>query len=152
PPSTSYTPDQIAKLPRVKVDLVAPPFVHEHEQIASVGPKIVEFRMIIEEKEMVIDDKGTTIWAQTFNGSMPGPTMVVHSNDLVDMPFVIPRTNHVAANIVILGSTGALGGAALSNGTPGEGVARRFMADRAGAFIYPWAPEAVVPWHVVRVM
>src|SRR5690606_29173985 len=78
PPTTSYTPEEIAKLPRVKVDLVAPPFVHKHEQIASGGPKIYEFRMVIEEKEMVIDDKGTTIWAQTFNGSMPGPTLLVH--------------------------------------------------------------------------
>jgi nitrite reductase (NO-forming) len=30
-----------ATLPRVKVDLVAPPLVHEHDQVAVGGPKIV---------------------------------------------------------------------------------------------------------------
>jgi len=27
---------------------------------------------------MVVDDQGTTLQAMTFNGSMPGPTLVVH--------------------------------------------------------------------------
>ena len=31
------------KLPRQKVELVAPPFVHAHEQATKAGPKIVEF-------------------------------------------------------------------------------------------------------------
>ncbi len=152
PPTTSYTPDEIAKLPRVKVDLVAPPFVHKHEQIASGGPKIYEFRMVIEEKEMVIDDKGTTIWAQTFNGSMPGPTLLVHQNDYVELTLVNPATNHMPHNIDFHGSTGALGGAALTKVNPGEEVVLRFKADRAGAFIYHCAPEGMVPWHVVTGM
>ena len=37
--------------------------------------------MTIEEKKMVIDDKGTTLQAMTFDGSMPGPTLVVHEGD-----------------------------------------------------------------------
>src|SRR5690606_37451753 len=152
PPATSYKPDEIAKLPRVKVDLVAPPFVHEHEQIASGGPKIVEFRMVIEEKEMVIDDKGTTIWAQTFNGSMPGPTMVVHQNDYVELTLVNPSTSVMPHNIDFHGSTGALGGAALTNVNPGEEVVLRFKADRCGAFIFHCAPEGMVAWHVVTGM
>src|SRR5690606_17872445 len=152
PPTTSYTPDEIAKLPRVKVDLVAPPFVHKHERIASGGPKIYEFRMVIEEKEMVIDDKGTTIWAQTFNGSMPGPTLLVHQNDYVELTLVNPATNHMPHNIDFHGSTGALGGAALTKVNPGEEVVLRFKADRTGAFIYHCAPEGMVPWDVVTGM
>ena len=31
------------KLPRQKVELVAPPFVHAHEQATKQGPKIIEF-------------------------------------------------------------------------------------------------------------
>src|SRR3954454_8531875 len=42
-------------LPRENVTLVAPPFVHAHDQIAKGGPKIVEFSMAIEEKPVVID-------------------------------------------------------------------------------------------------
>ena len=70
------TPD--LKLPRQKVDLVTPPFVHPHEQATRQAPRIVEFSMAIQEKEVVIDERGTKFQAMTFNGSMPGPLMVVH--------------------------------------------------------------------------
>ena len=46
------------KLPRQQVDLVAPPFVHAHEQATKQGPKIMEFTLTIEEKKVVIDDAG----------------------------------------------------------------------------------------------
>src|SRR6185295_2568813 len=59
------------KLPRQHVDLVAPPFVHPHEQATKSGPKIMEFTLNIEEKKVVIDEQGTTFHAMTFNGSMP---------------------------------------------------------------------------------
>lgn len=60
------------KLPRQQVELVAPPFVHAHEQATKAGPKIVEFKLTIREKEVVIDDAGTKFHAMTFDGSMPG--------------------------------------------------------------------------------
>ncbi len=63
------------KLPRQAVEL-APPFVHQHEQATKEGPKIIEFKLTIKEKEVVIDDAGTKLQAMTFNGSMPGPMMV----------------------------------------------------------------------------
>src|SRR5262245_52820393 len=72
---------EIAALPRQKVALVAPPFVHEHQQVATGGPKVVEFTMKIEEKPIVIDDDGTTLRGMTYNGSIPGPMMVVHQGD-----------------------------------------------------------------------
>jgi nitrite reductase (NO-forming) len=55
-------------LPRQKVELAAPPFVHAHEQATKQGPKIMEFTLTIEEKKVVIDEKGTTFQAMTFNG------------------------------------------------------------------------------------
>ena len=36
---------EVAGLPREKVTLVAPPFVHAHDQVAKGGPKVVEFTM-----------------------------------------------------------------------------------------------------------
>ena len=81
------------KLPRQKVDLVAPPFVHAHEQATKQGPKIMEFKLVVQEKKMVIDEKGTTFQAMTFNGSMPGPLMVVHEGDYVELTLVNPATN-----------------------------------------------------------
>ena len=81
----------IAKLERVKVDLIAPPFVHAHAQKAEGGPKVVEFTLTIEEKKIVIDDAGTEVHAMTFNGSVPGPMMVVHEGDYVELTLINPE-------------------------------------------------------------
>jgi nitrite reductase (NO-forming) len=40
-------PEDLSGLERIKRRLVAPPFVHEHEQVASGAPRIVEFEMTI---------------------------------------------------------------------------------------------------------
>lgn len=143
----------IASLPRQKVRLVAPPFVHAHEQVATGGPKIVEFTMTIEEKPMVIDDEGTTLQAMTFNGSVPGPLMVVHQDDYVELTLVNPESNSLAHNIDFHAATGALGGGELSLVNPGEQVTLRFRATRSGTFVYHCAPGgAMIPWHVVSGM
>src|SRR5229473_4718359 len=78
------------KLPRQSVELVAPPFVHPHEQATKERPKILEFRLVTEEKQIVIDDEGTKLQAMTFNGS---PMMVVHEGDYVEVTLVNPATN-----------------------------------------------------------
>ncbi|UYO94062.1 copper-containing nitrite reductase [Pollutimonas sp. M17] len=144
--------DTADKLDRVKVDLVAPPMVHAHEQKVTSGPKVVEFTMTIEEKKIVIDDKGTTMQAMTFNGSMPGPTMVVHEGDYVEITLVNPATNAMPHNVDFHAATGALGGAKLTDVNPGEQATLRFKADRSGVFVYHCAPEGMVPWHVVSGM
>ena len=146
---------QTAKLdlPRQKVELAAPPFVHPHEQATKQAPKIVEFRMEIIEKEVVVDDKGTKMQAMTFNGSMPGPMMVVHQGDYVELTLVNPETNTMPHNIDFHSATGALGGGALTLINPGEQVVLRWKADRAGVFVYHCAPEgSMIPWHVVSGM
>ena len=48
-------------MPRKKIDLVAPPFVHPHEQVAKTGPMINEFTLTVHEKKIVVDDEGTTM-------------------------------------------------------------------------------------------
>lgn len=73
----------LAKLPSVEVELTTPPFVHPHHQVAIGGPKVVH-SLAIEEKQLVIDEYGATGPAMTFNGSVPGPLMVVHQNDYVE--------------------------------------------------------------------
>lgn len=141
-----------ATLERVKVELVKPPFVHAHEQVATGGPKIVEFTMVIEEKVHEVDDEGTTIWAMTFDGSVPGPLMVVHEGDYVELTLINPDTNLMAHNIDFHSATGALGGAQLTDVNPGEKAVLRFKATKSGAFVYHCAPEGMVPWHVTAGM
>jgi nitrite reductase (NO-forming) len=153
PAATPATPTAISKLDRVKVDLLAPPFVHAHEQVTRLGPRIVEFTMTVEEKEMVIDGDGTKFQAMTFNGSMPGPMMVVHEGDYVELTLINPETNSLAHNIDLHSATGALGGGELTHVNPGEQVVLRWKADRTGVFVYHCAPGgSMIPWHVVSGM
>lgn len=145
-------PDQTANLERVQATLVAPPAVMDHDRVALGAPKIVEFTMTIEEKTVVVDDQGTTFQAMTFNGTMPGPTMVVHEGDYVELTLVNLETNEMPHNIDFHAATGALGGAALTLINPGEQATLRFKATRTGTFVYHCAPPGMVPWHVVSGM
>jgi nitrite reductase (NO-forming) len=143
----------LANLPRKKVKLIDPPFVHEHEQVATVGPQVVEFEMNIIEKPLVIDDLGTTVQAMTFNGTVPGPLMVVHEGDYVELTLRNDPANMMPHNIDFHSSTGALGGGGLTMVNPGEQVILRWKATRPGVFVYHCAPGGpMIPWHVVSGM
>lgn len=151
--ATSKTEQEIAKLPRVKQEMVAPPFFPKHDQIAKGGPKVVEVEFVIEEKRMVLDDNDAEIWALTFNGSVPGPMIVVHENDYIELTLVNPASNVMEHNIDFHASTGALGGGGLTHVSPGEKCVLRFKATKAGTFVYHCAPEgAMIPYHVVHGM
>ena len=154
PPMTSFASEtEIAALPREQVALVAPPFVHAHEQVAQGGPKVVQFTMAIEEKPVVIDDEGTVLNGMTFSGSTPGPMMVDHEVEYVELTLVNPGSNSMPHNIDFHAATGALGGGALTLVNPGEQVKLRFKATRTGTFVYHCAPEGpMIPWHVVSGM
>lgn len=145
--------DDLPNLQRVKVDLVAPPFIHPHEQATKLPPRVVQFKMDIIEKEMVIDSDGTKVHAMTFNGTVPGPMMVVHEGDYVELTLVNPATNTMAHNIDFHSSTGALGGGELTHVNPGEQAVLRWKATRPGVFVYHCAPGGpMIPWHVVSGM
>jgi nitrite reductase (NO-forming) len=141
------------ELRREKVSLVSPPLVHAHEQATKSKPKIVEFTLTVVEKPLVIDEAGTTIPGTTFNGSVPGPLMVVHEGDYVEVTLVNPASNKMEHNIDFHAATGALGGAQLTHVNPGERVTLRWKATRAGVFIYHCAPGgSMIPLHVVSGM
>ncbi len=146
------TQAKIKNLKRVTQKLVAPPFLPEHEQIAKGKPKIIQVRMVVEEKEIEVEP-GVFMWAFTFNGTVPGPIIVAHVGDYVELTLVNPKTNQLLHNVDFHASTGALGGASLTHVNPGEEVVLRFKTIKAGAFIYHCAPSgAMIPWHVVHGM
>lgn len=143
----------LAALPRQQVALKLPPLVHDHDQVAKGGPKVVQFTLPIVEKEIVIDDQGTTMHAMTFGGSIPGPLMVVHEGDYVELTLVNPASNSMPHNIDFHAATGALGGGDLTVIQPGEEVTLRWKATRPGTFVYHCAPGGpMTPWHVVQGM
>ncbi len=150
--TTAAVPVDLSSLPRIRHELVTPPFVHEHEQVASTGPRIVEFTMDIVEKEIQVAEDAW-MQAMTFNGSIPGPMMIVHEGDYVELTLRNPSTNAMQHNIDFHAATGALGGGALTLVNPGEQAILRFKATRAGVFTYHCAPGGpMIPWHVVSGM
>jgi nitrite reductase (NO-forming) len=148
----TWEPEDIGSLQRVTQELVAPPFLPQHQQVDTDGPKVVQVRMVVEEKEIEIAP-GVFIWAFTFEGSVPGPIIVVHEGDYVELTLVNPSSNQLVHNIDFHASMGALGGGGLTYVSPGQEVVLRFRAAKAGVFIYHCAPGgAMVPWHVVHGM
>ena len=91
--------------------------------------------------------------SMTFNGTVPGPLMVVHEGDYVELTLKNPDTNMMQHNIDFHSSTGALGGGGLTLINPGEQVVLRWKATRPGVFVYHCAPGGpMIPWHVISGM
>ena len=148
----NWEPEDVSRLERVTQTLVAPPLVPKHEQTYSGPPRIVEVRMEVEEKEIEVAPDAY-IWAFTFNGSVPGPMIVVHEGDYVELTLVNPESSQLLHNIDFHASIGALGGGSLTNVNPGEEVVLRFRAIKPGVFVYHCAPGGtMVPWHVTHGM
>ena len=149
----SLTEAEIAALPRVKQEMVAPPLVPKHDQVAQGGPKVVEVTMTIKEMRWEVDNDGAETWALTFDGSVPGPMIVCHEGDYVELTLINPASNRMDHNIDFHASTGALGGGALTHVLPGEQVKLRWKAVKPGVFVYHCAPEGLmIPYHVVHGM
>lgn len=142
-----------AGLKHVEQKLVAPPNLPEHSQVAKGEPVVVEVTLGIEEKNWVIDGEGTQISGMTFNGSSPGPIIVVHQGDDVQLTLTNSKNNILEHNIDLHAVTGALGGAGLTHVKPGESKTIRFKATKAGVFVYHCAPGgAMIPYHVTQGM
>jgi nitrite reductase (NO-forming) len=148
------TPADMTGLERVKQEMVAPPFAPKHDQVAVGGPKIVEIELITEERLMVVDeDTGASIWALTYNGSVPGPLIIVHQDDYVEVTLRNPAASQMEHNVDFHASTGALGGGGLTHVFPGEEAVLRWKATKPGVFTYHCAPGgAMIPYHVCHGM
>ncbi len=143
----------LSGLPRVRQELVAPPFAPAHEQTSMDGPKIIEVELTVHEDNREIDDNGTMVNALSFNGSIPGPLMVCHEGDYIELTLKNPAGNELEHNIDFHASTGALGGGGLTLVQPGEQVMLRWKAVKTGTFIYHCAPGgSMIPFHVVSGM
>ena len=147
-------PVDLSGLERVKQKLVRPPFAPKHDQVAQGDPKIVEIEMVVDERLMVVDeDTGASIWAMTYNGSVPGPLVIVHEGDYVELTLRSLGRNQLEHNIDFHSSTGALGGGALTHIYPGEETVLRWKATKPGCFTYHCAPGgAMIPYHVCHGM
>ncbi len=149
--SKPATPN-INDLPRVTQQLVAPPFLPKHEQVVTHGPRVIEVTMEVVEKSVDIGN-GVTVQALTFNGSMPGPIIVAHQDDYIEVTLKNDSSNQLRHTVDFHAATGALGGAGLMKVDPGESKSMRFKAVKAGVFVYHCAPGgAQIPFHVASGM
>jgi nitrite reductase (NO-forming) len=140
-------------LPRVTQTMVAPPGVPDHDQVATGGPKIVEVEMTVKEHKIEIDDEGGTIWVFAYDGHVPGPLIVVHQGDYVELTLKSDPTNQLEHNIDFHAATGAMGGGEITKIQPGEKVVIRFRLIKAGVFAYHCAPGGeMIPYHVCHGM
>ena len=109
--------------------------------------------LVVHEGKRVIDNAGTEINALMFNDSIPGPLIICHEGDYVELTLQNPNGNLLGHNIDFHASTGALGGGALTHVQPGEQVLLRWKAIKPGTFIYHCAPGgSMIPYHVVSGM
>lgn len=142
----------IEALEVVTPKLLPAPLVQEHSLEAPAKPRLVKYTMTIQEKEIEVEP-GVFMWAFTFDGHVPGPMMVVHEGDYVELTLKNAADNKLVHNIDFHASTGALGGGELTNVAPGQEVVLRWKAIKPGVFIYHCAPGgAMIPWHVVHGM
>ncbi|MCP4006816.1 MAG: nitrite reductase, copper-containing [bacterium] len=167
-PAQADTASKAKGLKRVKQEMVRPPAFPKHTQKAKGGPVIVEVRLEVSERKLVIDPRGTEVNALTFMGSVPGPMIVVHEGDYVELTLANPKGegiyygvegweggegNIMSHNIDLHSVTGALGGAGLTMVAPGQEATIRFKATKPGVFVYHCAPGGVmIPYHVVSGM
>lgn len=137
----------------VKQELVAPPALPEHEQVVGNNDRvIVDVRLVVEEKLIEIAP-GVKTWALTFNGTVPGPLIVVHQDDYVQLTLENPASSTMPHNIDFHAATGAMGGGDLSIVSPGQEATFIFKATKPGVFVYHCAPGGImVPIHVVSGM
>lgn len=152
--ASNAIPADLSGYTRVKQELVAPPFAPVHEQVATGGPKIIEVTLETTEKLMTVDeDNGAEIWALTYNGSVPGPLIICHEGDMVELTLRNPVDSMMEHNIDFHASTGALGGGGLTHVYPGEETVLRWKATKAGCFTYHCAPGGeMIPYHVCHGM
>lgn len=145
-------PEDVTALAHVVQELVPPPGVPRHSQVADGGPKVVEVTLVVEEKKIEIAPNVTT-WALTFGGTVPGPLIVAHEGDYVQLRLVNPSTNTMMHNIDFHAATGDMGGGDLTEVSPGQEATIRFRCTKAGVFVYHCAPGGVmVPLHVTSGM
>ena len=138
-------------LERVRISPTRAPDVHVHERHArGRAPRIVEVTLEAREQKMIIDAAGTEVWGFTYDGAVPGPAIVVHEGDWLEITLRSHPDNKLTHNIAVHGIVGGLGLAALTHVGPGQQVTTRGRALVPGTFCYHCAPGPVAPmvaWH-----
>jgi hypothetical protein len=99
--NVSKEPLTVDRLERVTQELVLPPFLPAQQQIVTNPPKIIKVRMVVEEKEIQVSGD-VTIQAMSFNGSVPGPIIVVHQEDYVELTFALQANKNVGEKVLLI--------------------------------------------------
>ena len=89
----------------------------------------------------------------TYNGTVPGPLVVCHQDDYVELTLKNPSASVTEHNIDFHASTGGARGRSADPCPARPGDVLRFKATKPGVFVYHCAPGGVmIPYHVVHGM
>jgi len=115
-----------------------------------VHAKEVNVEMVVQEKQIVIDNKGTTQSMWTYGGTIPGPVVRIKEGDTVNFTLINPKTNKQshsmdfhAAQVDVLDE--------FSSVKPGSSKDFTFEANYPGVFIYHCGSSAMSE-HIARGM
>src|SRR5665647_664861 len=86
-------------LPRVTQEMVPPPLLPKFDQVDKDGPKIIQVTFTVEEKKIEVAP-GDSIWAFTYNGTVPGPMIVAHQGDFVELTYTHLRAHETDSYLV----------------------------------------------------
>jgi len=142
----------LSALEVVTQKMVKAPNVPVHTQVAVGGPKVIKVEMTVDEWMHDLGD-GTKVRVIGFNKQIPGPMIIAHVGDYVELTLTNPATNAMIHNVDFHAATGFMGGGSLTEIAPGEKVVLKWKAIKAGVFTYHCAPGgAMIPYHVVSGM
>lgn len=118
--------------------------------VSQAMAKTVKVTMIATESDVVIDNKGTTYPAWTFDGTIPGKVVRVTEGDIVEFTLINPKENKNshsmdfhAAEVDVLDEFAAV--------KPGDSKTFTFKAKRAGIYMYHCGAGPMVQ-HIARGM
>lgn len=143
-PAPAYEPRSFDEVKPQNVDLklVQAPALPEIPD-CNGEPRNVRFTLETSEEIGEIAP-GITFPFLTFNGSVPGPAIVVCLGDWVEVTLKNLVGNRFAHNVDFHAATGALGGGSVSIVGPGQQTTFRFQALKEGAFVYHCAIAPIV--------
>jgi len=118
--------------------------------IPSVSAKTVKVTLTAMESDVVIDNKGTTYAAWTYDGMIPGKLIRATVGDQIDVTLINPKTNKKshsvdfhAAEVDMLNE--------FASARPGHNRHVQFTVNHAGVFMYHCASNPLAE-HIARGM
>ncbi|OGF56551.1 MAG: nitrite reductase [Candidatus Fraserbacteria bacterium RBG_16_55_9] len=103
----------------------------------SQSPTVKKFELVAQKAELISIDEGVAFKAFTFNGTMPGPLMIVNEGDTVE---ITVRNEDSITHGLSMHAANTQTSAFVGNISAGQTKTLTFKAEYPGVFMYHCAP------------